>query len=81
MSIYDFSVKTRDGKDVSLADYRGKLLLIVDTATGCGFTPQYSELQALYEAHQKDGLEILDFPCSSSAAKERFWPALSPPLL
>lgn len=63
MSIYDFRVKTRDGKDVSLADYRGKLLLIVNTATGCGFTPQYSELQALYEAHQKDGLEILDFPC------------------
>lgn len=64
MSIYDFSVKTQDGNDVSLADYKGKVLLIVNTATGCGFTPQYDALQDLYELHQKDGLEILDFPCN-----------------
>ena len=64
MSIYDFKVKTQDGGDVSLSDYRGKVLLIVNTATGCGFTPQYDELQDLYEKHQKDGLEILDFPCN-----------------
>ena len=64
MSIYDFKVKARDGSEVSLADYQGKVLLIVNTATGCGFTPQYDELQDLYEAHQKDGLEILDFPCN-----------------
>lgn len=64
MSIYDFTVKAQDGSDVSLADYKGKVLLIVNTATGCGFTPQYDELQDLYEAHQKDGLEILDFPCN-----------------
>jgi len=64
MSIYDFKVKTRDGGEASLADYKGKVLLIVNTATGCGFTPQYSDLQALYEAHQQDGLEILDFPCN-----------------
>lgn len=64
MSIYDFKVKTRDGSEVSLSDYEGQVLLIVNTATGCGFTPQYSDLQDLYELHQKDGLEILDFPCN-----------------
>ena len=64
MSIYDFSVRTQEGNEVSLADYKGKVLLIVNTATGCGFTPQYNELQDLYAAHQEDGLEILDFPCN-----------------
>ena len=49
MSIYDFSVKTRDGKEVPLKDYEGKVLLIVNTATGCGFTPQYKGLQELYQ--------------------------------
>ncbi len=64
MSIYDFKVKARDGSEVPLDQYRGKVLIIVNTATGCGFTPQYSELQELYELHRKDGLEILDFPCN-----------------
>ena len=64
MSIYDYTVKARDGIEVSLEQYRGKVLVIVNTATGCGFTPQYAELQQLYDAHQKDGLEILDFPCN-----------------
>lgn len=64
MGIYDFNVKARDGSEVSLADYKGKVLLIVNTATACGFTPQYKELQEIYDAHQKDGLEILDFPCN-----------------
>ena len=67
MSIYGFKVKARDGSEVSLSDYQGKVLLIVNTATGCGFTPQYSELQELYALHQKDGLEILDFPCNQFA--------------
>ena len=67
MSIYDFKVKARDGSEVSLSDYQGKVLLIVNTATGCGFTPQYDELQDLYDLHQKDGLEILDFPCNQFA--------------
>ena len=67
MSVYDFKVKAQDGSEVSLADYKGKVLLIVNTATGCGFTPQYDELQDLYDAHQKDGLEILDFPCNQFA--------------
>ncbi len=64
MNLYDFTVKTREGTDKSLADYRGRVVLVVNTATGCGFTPQYTELQALYEAHREDGLEILDFPCN-----------------
>lgn len=64
MSIYDFKVTAQDGSEVSLSDYKGKVLLIVNTATGCGFTPQYDALQDLYEAHGKDGLEILDFPCN-----------------
>ena len=64
MSVYDYKVKAQDGSEVSLAEYKGKVLLIVNTATGCGFTPQYDELQDLYDEHQKDGLEILDFPCN-----------------
>ena len=64
MTVYDFTVKGRDGKDVSLADYKGKVLLIVNTATGCGFTPQYKGLQELYKKYQEKGFEILDFPCN-----------------
>ena len=64
MNIYDYSVKAQDGSEVSLADYQGKILLIVNTATGCGFTPQYDGLQDLYEKYQSQGLEILDFPCN-----------------
>ncbi len=64
MNVYDFTVTAQDGSQVPLAGYRGKVLLIVNTATGCGFTPQYAELQELYAAHQGDGLEILDFPCN-----------------
>ena len=67
MSIYDFSVKTRDGKEVSLNDYKGKALLIVNTATGCGFTPQYKGLQELYNKYKDKGFEILDFPCNQFA--------------
>ncbi len=64
MNIYDYSVKAQDGSEVSLADYQGRVLLIVNTATGCGFTPQYDGLQDLYEKYQSQGLEILDFPCN-----------------
>ncbi len=64
MSIYDFTVKTLEGTEKALADYQGKVLLIVNTATGCGFTPQYAELQEIYDEYQKNGLEILDFPCN-----------------
>lgn len=64
MSVYDYTVKDAKGEDVPLESYRGKVLLIVNTATGCGFTPQYDGLQDLYEAYQAQGLEILDFPCN-----------------
>ena len=62
--IYDISVKDDLGNDASLADYKGKVLLIVNTATRCGFTPQYDELEALYEKYHAQGFEILDFPCN-----------------
>ena len=64
MNIYDFTVKKQDGTEVSLDEYRGKVLLIVNTATGCGFTPQYDELEEIYESFRDRGFEILDFPCN-----------------
>ncbi|MCI6891356.1 MAG: glutathione peroxidase [Treponema sp.] len=67
MGIYDFTVKARDGSDVSLSEYKGKVLLIVNTATGCGFTPQYKGLQSLYDKYKDKGFEILDFPCNQFA--------------
>ena len=63
-NVYDFTVLDRKGNEVSLADYKGKVLLIVNTATRCGFTPQYEELEALYKDYKDKGLEILDFPCN-----------------
>lgn len=64
MNVYDFNVQNQQGNEISLKDFEGKVLLIVNTATGCGFTPQYEELQYLYEECHNDGLEILDFPCN-----------------
>jgi glutathione peroxidase len=64
MSIYEYNVKEMDGSEKSLSDYKGKVLLIVNTATGCGFTPQYDGLQDLYEKYADKGLVILDFPCN-----------------
>ena len=63
MGIYDYKVKTREGKDFSLKDLKGKVLLIVNTATGCGFTPQYEGLENLYKEYHDKGFEVLDFPC------------------
>ena len=63
-NVYDFTVKDRRNGDVSLTEYKGKVLLIVNTATRCGFTPQYEELEALYKEYKDKGLEILDFPCN-----------------
>ena len=70
MSIYDITVKTKKGEDKSLADYKGKVLLIVNTASKCGFTPQFSELQELYTTYKDKGLEILGFPCNQFAGQE-----------
>ena len=64
MSIYDYTVKARKGATLNLADLKGKVLLIVNTATGCGFTPQYEGLEKLYEKYDDQGLEDLDFPCN-----------------
>ena len=64
MNIYDFKVRSAKGVDVPMTDFKGKVLLIVNTATGCGFTPQYEGLQKLYDKYKDKGLEILDFPCN-----------------
>lgn len=64
MSIYDYKVKDVVGEEISLSAYEGKVLLIVNTATSCGFTPQYDGLQDLYDKYAEQGLEILDFPCN-----------------
>ena len=66
-TVYDFTVKDRKGNDVSLSEYKGKVLLIVNTATGCGFTPHYDPLEAMYKDLRESGLEILDFPCNQFA--------------
>lgn len=63
-TVYDFSLKDKQGNDVSLAQYKGMVLLIVNTATGCGFTPQYEDLEAMYHRLKDKGLEILDIPCN-----------------
>ena len=64
MSVYDYTVKARKGAVCNLSDLKGKVLLIVNTATGCGFTPQYEGLENLYKKYHDQGFEILDFPCN-----------------
>jgi glutathione peroxidase len=70
MNVYDFSAKTIEGKDKPLSEYRGKVLLIVNVASRCGFTPPYEGLQKLYAKYQPKGLEILGFPCNQFGAQE-----------
>ena len=67
MNIYDYTVKNRKNEDISLKQFEGKVLLIVNTATGCGFTPQYEGLEILYRKYHEKGFEILDFPCNQFA--------------
>ena len=64
MSIYDYSVTNTAGEEISLKNYEGKVLLIVNTATGCGFTPQYEDIEKMYEDYHEKGLEIIDIPCN-----------------
>ncbi|MDO5521611.1 MAG: glutathione peroxidase [bacterium] len=64
MNLYEFTARNTKGEEVSLKDYEGKVVLIVNTATGCGFTPQYEELEKLYEDYKEQGFVILDFPCN-----------------
>lgn len=70
MSIYDFKAKTIDGVDKSMADYKGKVILVVNVASKCGFTKQYEGLQALYSKYKDRGLEILGFPCNQFGSQE-----------
>lgn len=70
MSIYDYQARTLDGEEKSLADFRGKVLLIVNTASKCGFTPQYQGLQKLYDNFADRGLEVLGFPCNQFGHQE-----------
>jgi glutathione peroxidase len=67
MSYFDYSVTKQDGTQESLQDFAGKVLLIVNTATGCGFTPQYEDLERIYAAYRDQGFEVLDFPCNQFA--------------
>ncbi|PYG87112.1 glutathione peroxidase [Ruminiclostridium sufflavum DSM 19573] len=69
MNLYEITVKNSKNEEVALEEYRGKVLLIVNTATGCGFTPQYDGLQKLYKEYNEKGFEILDFPCNQFASQ------------
>ena len=69
MGIYDYAVFTPQGEEISLKSFEGKVLLIVNTATGCGFTPHYKDLEALYEQYHDKGLEIIDVPCNQFAGQ------------
>ena len=69
MNIYDYKVEKPNGEYLNLKDLKGKVILIVNTATGCGFTPQYKELEEMYEKFHNQGLEIIDVPCNQFAAQ------------
>ena len=70
-SFYDFKANDINGKEVSMSSYEGKVVLIVNVASGCGFTPQYEGLQKLYDEHKEEGLEILAFPCNQFGEQEK----------
>ena len=68
-SIYDYSVPATDGTEVKLSDYQGKVMLIVNTATGCGFTPHYKPIEEMYEKYHDQGFEVIDIPCNQFAGQ------------
>ena len=63
-SFYDYSVTARNGEEVKMSDFKGKIVMVVNTATGCGFTPQYEPIEQMYRDYHDKGLEILDIPCN-----------------
>ena len=67
MTFYDYSLTDRSGNEVSMRNYEGKVVIVVNTATGCGFTPQYKDLEDMYEKYHEQGLEIIDVPCNQFA--------------
>ncbi len=69
MGIYDLKVEAADGQEVALSDYRGKVMLVVNTATGCGFTPQYEAIENMYEKYHDQGFEVIDVPCNQFAGQ------------
>ena len=69
MGFYDYSVTNTKGEEVNMKDFEGKVVLVVNTATGCGFTPQYKEIEEMYEKYHEKGLEILDIPCNQFAGQ------------
>ncbi len=70
-TVYDYKVKDINGKEVAMSDFKDKVLLIVNVASNCGFTPQYKGLQDLYEKYSKDGFEVLAFPCNQFGSQEK----------
>lgn len=69
MGIYDLKVEATNGQEVALSDYKGKVMLIVNTATGCGFTPQYEAIESMYEKYHDQGFEVIDVPCNQFAGQ------------
>lgn len=69
MNIYDLTVPAADGKEISMKEYKGKVMLVVNTATGCGFTPQYKPIEEMYEKYHEQGFEVIDVPCNQFAGQ------------
>lgn len=69
MNIYDYEIEQANGEKIKMADYQGKVIIIVNTATGCGFTPHYKDLELMYEKYHDLGLEIIDIPCNQFAGQ------------
>ncbi|MBO5552142.1 MAG: redoxin domain-containing protein [Lachnospiraceae bacterium] len=69
MGFYDYSVTAPDGKEISMKEFEGKVVLVVNTATGCGFTPHYKDIESMYEKYHEQGFEVVDIPCNQFAGQ------------
>ena len=69
MGFYDYSVRNAKGEDISMKDFEGKVVMVVNTATGCGFTPQYEDIEKMYEQYHDQGFEVVDVPCNQFAGQ------------